>query len=70
MTRIESIKQSGVDAAKYPFASFCYGRGWKGHKTAELARKSADRDARKVQRAAGGGLPQTAVAESATGKSV
>ncbi len=70
MTRIEQIKASGIDATKYPFASFCYGRGWKGHKTAEQARKIADRDARRVVKAAGGGYPQTVVAETATGKAI
>ncbi len=70
MTRIEQIKAHGVDAAKHPFASFCFGRGWTGHKTAEAARKAADRDARRAVKAVGGGYPQTVVAETATGKVV
>lgn len=69
MTRTEQMKAHGVDAAKHPFASFCFGRGWKGHKTAESARKAADRDARRAAKTTGG-YPQTLVAETATGKAV
>lgn len=70
MTRAEQIKSSGVDAARYPFASFCYGRGWKGHATAEAAFKAANKDARRSVKNHGGGYPQNMVAFSATGKLV
>jgi hypothetical protein len=70
MSRTEQMKSHGVDATKYPFASFCAGRGWKGHKTAEQARQSAERDARRVVKSFGGGTPQHLVADTATGKTV
>ena len=65
MNRTEQIKNHGVDSARYPFASFCYGRGWKGHATDKAAR-----DAGRIRKLAGGGYPQTVVADTATGKSV
>lgn len=67
--RINQIKQSGVDAAKTPFASFVYGRGWKGHKTAETATKAMLRDSRWFAKTHGG-QPQAMVVDAATGKPV
>ena len=67
---IEQMKSHGVDVAKYPFASFCFGRGWKGHTTAELARKAANRDASRCVKLHGGGQPQHMVADTKTGKIV
>ena len=67
---INQIKSHGVDVAKYPFASFCYGRGWKGHKTQDLARKAANRDANRCVKLHGGGHPQHMVASTSTGECV
>lgn len=66
----QQIKSHGVDASRYPYASFCYGRGWKGHKTAVAAHKAARRDANRVASTTGGGTPQHLVAVSATGELV
>ena len=49
-----------VDTAKYAYASFCFGRGWRGHNTEDAAIRSACRDARAMVRRHGGGLPQHA----------
>lgn len=53
-----------------PFASFCARRGWKGHATLEEARAAAERDARRVQKAYGGGYPNHFAARTDTGESV
>jgi len=68
--RAEQIASHGVNASRCPFASFVFGRGWRGHKTAEAARSAADRDANRVMRIYGGGRPQAIVAVSATGELV
>ncbi len=68
--RIEQMLQHGVPPGKFPYASFCYGRGWQGHLTIDAARTAAARDARRIARQTGGGEPQHLVADTATGKSV
>lgn len=50
--------------ARYPFASFAYGRGWRLHRTERAAQRAAWRDAESVQREHGGGVPQWAVCHS------
>lgn len=68
--RLTQIESHGVDRSKFAFASFCYGRGWKGHKTLDAATKAACRDAARCVREHGGGEPQHLVAEAANGKTV
>ena len=68
--RAEQIASHGVNASRFPFASYVAGRGWRGHKTAEAARSAADRDANRAMRTHGGGRPQALVAVSATGELV
>jgi hypothetical protein len=68
---VEQMERHGVDRGRYPFASFCMGRGWSGHKTAEAAVRAARRSARAVVRAAGGGgLPHHFAARTDTGEPV
>jgi len=67
-SRTAQMDAHGVDRAKYPFASYCYGRGWKGHATAEAAQESATRDARRAVKRFGGGYPQHLVARTDTGE--
>lgn len=69
-TRTSQMEAHGVDRAKYPFASYCFGRGWKGHATEEAARKSAARDAARSQKQHGGGEPQHMAARTDTGETV
>ncbi len=69
-TRLQQIAAHGVDAARYPFASFCFGRGWRGHKTDGAARRAASRDARAVARETGGGEPQHMVVRTADGVTI
>lgn len=64
---VQQMVDHGVNVSRYQFASFCYGRGWRGHTTEGSARKAAERDARAAQRAHGGGPPQHFVAETKTG---
>lgn len=68
--RLSQIEEHGVDRAKYPFASFCYGRGWRGHKTLDAAISAAKRDAARCVREHGGSEPQHLVADTASGKTV
>jgi len=68
--RTAQMDAHGVDRARYPFASFVAGRGWKGHKTAEKAHAAALRDARRQQSQFGGGYPQAIAADTATGATV
>lgn len=65
--KLSQMDAHGVNRSKYPFASFCFGRGWKGHATEDAARKAADRDARRCVRQFGGGYPQHLVARTDTG---
>jgi hypothetical protein len=69
-TRLQQMASHGVDAAKHPFASFCFGRGWRGHATAAAAWESANRDARRVAKNFGGGYPPHFVARTDTGETV
>ena len=43
---------------EFPAYSFCAGRGWKGHRSIEVAERAARRDAASCARHHGGGLPQ------------
>lgn len=70
MNRKEQIVSHGVNIQKYPFASFCFGRGWSGHLTAAAAAKAASRDAARAVRTRGGNEPQHGVAETDTGRLV
>lgn len=68
--RLTQIDSHGVDRSKFPFASFCFGRGWRGHMTLEAAIKAARRDATAAVHQHGGGEPQNLVADTMTGKTV
>ena len=68
--RLAQMEAHGLNRAKYPFASFCFGRGWRGHATAEAARRAAERSARSFARSHGGGLPQHLAARTDTGEAV
>lgn len=67
MNRLDQIQDHGVNTKRYPFASFCFGRGWRGHKTLAAAEKSAARDARAHLGGGGCGEPQHGVARTDTG---
>lgn len=66
--RLAQMDAHGVNRSRFPFASFCGGRGWKGHATAEAARRAASRDAR-IQRQYGC-YPNHLVARTDTGETV
>ena len=64
------MRRHGVDIDHFKFASFCFGRGWRGHTTLAAARRAANRDAAKFAREFRGGEPQHLVASTADGKAV
>ena len=68
--QIRQMEEHGVDRSRFFFASFVYGRGWRGHATIDAARSSAARDSARAVRQFGGGLPQHLVAETASGKTI
>ncbi len=45
------------DTQKFPYYSFCYGRGTRFHKTEEAAKRAAKKDANTCQRTYGGNKP-------------
>ena len=53
---IDHVGQAAYDRAEA--FSFCYGRGWKAHRSFEIAQRAARRDARACVRHNGGGEPQ------------
>ena len=69
-TRIAQIESHGVNRAKFAFASFCFGSGWKGHRTEATARKSAASRARYCVKNFGGGSPENLVVTTTTGESI
>lgn len=68
--RIAQMESHGVNRQRFAYASFCCGRGWRGHETIEAARKAAARDANSIRSSFGGGYPEHFVACTVTGKSL
>jgi hypothetical protein len=68
--RVRQMESHGVDRNRYAFASFCFGRGWRGHRTAEAARVAAARDAKAARASFGGGAPQAFAARTDTGEPI
>ncbi len=68
--RVAQIESHGVDRNRYPFASYVYGRGWRGHLTADAARKAAESGASRSVLVFGGGSPQHLAVRTDTGATV